>query len=130
MKKLALTLAIALTGSVAVAQEADDTTNCIFLPGLDSTEVVDASTILFYMNNGTIYRNVLPHRCPGLEFDETFLYRVPTNQLCSVDVITVLTPMGRGFMPGPSCGLGKFQSISEEAAEEIKVAAEQAADID
>lgn len=116
----------AALGSVsAVSQEPDEMVNCVSLSRVDRTEVIDDSTILFYMNGNDIYRNVLPHRCPGLDRQQPFMYRVTTTQLCNVDVITVLDNIGSGFMPGASCGLGKFQPISEAAAEEIKEIAER-----
>lgn len=97
----------------------EDMVNCVSLSRVDDTQVVDEQTILFYMNGNDIYRNVLPHRCPGLDSNSTFMYRVTTTQLCSVDVITLLEDFGSRFMPAASCGLGKFQPISEAAAEEI-----------
>lgn len=121
-------LAAALVGGHAGAQDATDMVNCVSLSQVDRTEVVDDTTILFYMRGNEIYRNVLPHRCPGLRRDEAFMYRVTTSQLCNVDVITVLDRIGAGFMPGASCGLGKFQPISEAAVEELKEAAERSAD--
>ena len=104
----------------------EEMVNCVSLTQIDRTRVVDDHTLLFYMRNDDIYRNVLPHRCPGLDNQQRFMYRVPITQLCSVDVITVLDDLGSGFMPGASCGLGKFQPISETMAEEIIAAAERA----
>ena len=120
----------ALLAAPAGAQDTTDLVNCISLTRVDNTEIVDENTILFYMRGNEIYRNVLPHRCPGLRAGETFMYRVTTSQLCNVDVITVLDRIGAGFMPGASCGLGKFQPISEAAVEELKAAAERGEDDD
>jgi hypothetical protein len=80
---------------------------------------VDEDTILFYARNGDVYRNDLPHACPSLEFEDRFMYRTALTQLCDVDVITVLDDVGFGFMPGASCGLGKFQPIGEEEADDL-----------
>jgi hypothetical protein len=115
-------------GQQAGAQSPDDMVNCVSLSRVERTEIVDDNTILFYMRGNQIYRNVLPHRCPGLGREQTFMYRVSTTQLCNVDVITVLDRIGAGFMAGASCGLGKFQPISEAAVEELKAAAERGAD--
>jgi len=84
-------LAAALVGGRASAQDPADMVNCVSLSQVDRTEVIDDTTILFYMRGNEIYRNVLPHRCPGLRRDEAFMYRVTTSQLCNVDVITVLS---------------------------------------
>ena len=47
------------------------------------------------------------------------------NQLCDVDVTTVLQDVGFGFLPAASCGLGKFQPIEAQAAEQLLSRAEQ-----
>lgn len=98
-------------------QRATDAEHCVNLSRIDRTEVVDDRTILFYMLGDDIYRNALPHRCPGLEWEESFMYRSSLNQLCNVDIITVLDDIGFGFRGGMSCGLGMFHPISEEEAE-------------
>jgi len=89
---------------------------CISLTRIDHTRVVDERTILFYMLGDDIYLNRLPHRCIGLRKGKTFMYKTSLNQLCNVDIITVLDDIGFGFSRGASCGLGSFQPIGEEAA--------------
>jgi hypothetical protein len=98
--------------------------NCINLNQIDRTDVVDDDTILFYMRGKEIYENDLPNKCPELRSEDRFMYRTSTSQLCNVDTITVLNDLGFGFVPGASCGLGKFAPISEEAAEELLKTAE------
>lgn len=93
---------------------------CISLTRLESTSVIDDENILFRMRDGTIYRNELLHKCPGLRFEETFLYRTYVGQLCNLDLITVLNDAGFGFTHGPSCGLGQFYPISEDEAKMLK----------
>lgn len=127
---LAAPAAILAQQDESEAAAAENMVNCVSLSRVDRTRVVDEHTILFYMRGGEIYRNVLPHRCPGLDSNSTFMYRVATPQLCNVDVITLLDDFGTRFMPGASCGLGKFQPISEAAAEEIIAAAEDGDDAD
>ena len=84
--------------------------SCIQLTSIRSSRVRDDSTIDFYMAGGKVYRNKLPHSCPGLGFEERFSFATSLSQLCSVDIITVLrSPPG---ISGPSCGLGTFQPIS------------------
>lgn len=119
---LALAVAAALASAPAATQRVDDAEearDCINLMSIDRTRVPDEDTILFYMRDGAVYRNELPNRCPNLDFEERFMYRVTMNRLCAVDVITVLDDVGFGFLPGASCGLGKFQPISAEEAEHL-----------
>jgi hypothetical protein len=141
MRRFALTAplgaVIALATQVGFAQQNDDNARkdekpastqlerCVRLQQIDHTDVVDDNTILFYMRDGTILRNNLPQRCPDLKGQDRFMYRVSLPSLCDVDVITVLNDIGPGFMPGASCGLGKFQSISKETADEIKQVAQR-----
>jgi hypothetical protein len=123
-------LATALAGGIASADDrkmpedlefvSGPGEQCVSLARIDRTEVVDDQNILFYMNDGTIYRNHLPYRCPGLGVRESFMYRTSLNQLCNVDIITVLDDIGFGFSPGPSCGLGMFYPMSEEDVQMLK----------
>lgn len=85
--------------------------SCIMLRNIRQTKVHDDYTIDFEMRGGKIYRNDLPRRCPGLAFEESFSYATSINQLCSVDIITVLNRGGVGLQPRASCGLGRFQEI-------------------
>jgi hypothetical protein len=93
---------------------------CVSLARIDRTEVIDDQNILFHMRGGKIYRNHLSHRCPGLGFHESFMYRTSLSQLCNVDIITVLNDIGFGFSPGPSCGLGLFYPVTKEDVRELK----------
>jgi len=70
--------------------------------------------------NGDLYRNQLPYRCPGLALHDTFMYRTSLNQLCHLDIITVMDSIGFGLSPGASCGLGHFYPITEEQAEKLR----------
>ncbi len=114
---------------VSMASVADDDNNqstesdskrCISLARIDSTHVLDDSNILFYMLGKKVYRNQLPHRCPGLARADSFMYKTSLSQLCNLDSITPLDNMGFGFIQGPSCGLGKFSPIDSERAKELK----------
>jgi len=111
---LPLTAAIAATpeeAPAAAAATAPDAGtpeyvgNCVRLHTIRSTKVIDGRTILFELNGNRVLVNRLPHNCPGLRFEKRFLYKTSLNQLCSQDIITVLTDIGRGA----SCGLGKFE---------------------
>ena len=80
--------------------------NCVMLSQVRSTKVFDDYNILFKMNGKKAYLNTLPLRCPRLGFEESFSYKVSTNQLCNVDLITVFD--ANSNIQGPTCGLGKF----------------------
>ena len=105
--------------------ESGEARNCVDLMRIDHTEVVDDDTVLFYMRNGGVFRNELRQSCPTLGFEERFMYRTTLTQLCNIDVLTVLQDVGFGFMPTASCGLGKFEPIDEQTADELIARAEQ-----
>jgi len=90
-----------------------DPVNCIDINRIRSSRVRDDRTIDFEMNGRDIYRNTLPNSCPGLGFEQRFAYKTSINQLCSVDIITVLQGAGPGLMQGASCGLGQFQKMQK-----------------
>ena len=85
--------------------------NCVAIRNIDYTRVRSDRVIDFYMKGGRVYRNDLGGRCPQLGFEERFTYSTSLDRLCSADIITVLTPAGRGA----SCGLGAFQPIATAA---------------
>jgi hypothetical protein len=83
---------------------------CIPLSTIRATHVRSDSVIDFVAAGGKVYRNELPHPCPGLGFEGRFLHRTSMNSYCSVDTITVLQspPMTHGA----TCGLGEFQPVT------------------
>ncbi len=105
---------------MAMADRETDAEHCVSLNLIDRTDVIDDRNILFYMRGDRVYRNILPHRCPGLAFEEKFMYRTSLGQLCDVDIITVLDDIGFGLRMGASCGLGMFYPITEQEAEDLK----------
>lgn len=102
--------------------EEEGVERCISLSRISRTEVLNDHNILFYMRGGQIYRNQLPHRCPGLRRQQPFMYRTSLSQLCDLDVVTVLHDHGFGFTPGASCGLGRFYPITKEEIKALKEA--------
>jgi hypothetical protein len=115
---MSLALLSASAAATAGAKKADNlrpagkAVDCVQLRQINNTRVRDDRTIDFHMLGGKIYRNTLPHSCPGLGFEEKFMYKTSLSQLCSVDIITVLTDAG-GLHRGASCGLGKFQPMEK-----------------
>ena len=85
--------------------------SCINLRSIRQSKVHDDYTIDFKMRNGDIYRNELPRRCSGLGFEESFSYKTSLGQLCSTDIIDVISNTGGRIETRGSCGLGKFQKV-------------------
>lgn len=129
---LILILAGAAGGTASLAQEDAaeqderdlEARHCIRINDIDDIDIVDADTLIFRMRGNTVYRNDLPHRCPGLKRNDTLMYRSSVGSLCSVDMVTVLQDWGFGFAPGASCGLGMFHPITEQIADEMLRAGE------
>ena len=93
---------------LADARPAGEAVDCIQTSRISHTKVRDSRTLDFHMRGGRVYRNSLPHECPGLAFEESFSYRTSIGRLCSVDHITVNSGSG---INGPSCALGAFQPV-------------------
>jgi hypothetical protein len=133
-KMLPLLLLVGMAGPGLAQDDADDAdqmeerdldaVQCVRINDIDDIDIVDSDTLIFHMRGDTVYRNDLPHRCPGLKADDTLMYRSSVGRLCSIDIVTVLEDWGFGFAPGASCGLGMFQPITEEIAEEMVRAGE------
>jgi hypothetical protein len=103
--------AIARERGIPAAREIGPPVNCIQLHSIQESRVRSDSVIDFRVSGRKWYRNTLPHSCPSLGFEERYSHRTSINQLCSVDIITVLQNYGGGLQSGASCGLGKFQPI-------------------
>jgi hypothetical protein len=94
--------AATLTGAAA---------SCIPLSQIQESRVRDDWTIDFHVGGDRWYRNTLPYRCNGLGFERAFSYATSLSQLCSTDIITVISS-GAGGGPRGSCGLGQFQPVT------------------
>jgi hypothetical protein len=117
----ALSALVVVAGPARSAGEAtNDTLSCVSLMRIESTHAVDDQTILFYMRNGDIYLNSLSSRAFGLSRNRPFMYKTSTGQLCNHDIITVLEPIGIGFMQGSWSSLGKFVPTDEAHADALK----------
>jgi hypothetical protein len=102
--------------ALAAYKPVGEAKNCISIASIRSTKVIDSNTIDFKTAGGKVYRNTLPHSCPGLGFEQRFSYRTSTSQLCSVDTIRVLQSYGGRLEAAGGCGLGKFQPMEKVAA--------------
>ncbi|MBK6706557.1 MAG: hypothetical protein IPG54_03370 [Sphingomonadales bacterium] len=99
--------------ALAAYEPVGEAISCVTLSQVRSSKVIDDRTIDFKMSNGKVYRNTLPHSCPGLASEERFSHHTSLNQLCSVDTIRVLQSFGSGLHEGAGCGLGKFQPMQK-----------------
>jgi hypothetical protein len=99
--------------SVPEAKPVGKAVSCIHLSSIRESRVRSDSVIDFKTNGNKWFRNTLPNSCPSLGFEERFAYKTSLNQLCSVDIITVL--QSPGISQGASCGLGQFQPIEAPA---------------
>jgi hypothetical protein len=82
------------------------TERCLYVRDIQSTDAVDETVILYRMRDGTIWRNELPRRCPGLG-TYPFVDAVRLSQVCAND-----QPL-RIPQTGASCTLGEFTLVEE-----------------
>jgi hypothetical protein len=111
MKAMAIAVAFAFTAGAAFAQPAPAHV-CLSVRDIDHTHAVDASTLLFYMRNGTVWQNKLPGPCPGLLFHGFAFTAHYTDEVCSnaqgISVIVTQQVCQLGpftpYMPGAAGG--------------------------
>jgi len=82
---------------------------CLSFIRIDRTKVWDDWHILFTMRNGDLWLNELPRKCSRLGREGSFMYKDSVNQLCNMDIISVLDTYTQS--KGPSCSLGEFQKV-------------------
>jgi hypothetical protein len=112
--------ACAATGSLQESHDGHEGVHCLSLSRIQNSEVLDNQHIVFRVNGGKSFLSTLPHKCPGLSRHDPYMYRTSLNQLCDLDIITVLRDSGIGLMPEASCGLGRFYAIDEQGIEDLK----------
>lgn len=119
----AINLITILSLSTAFAQQTgqvDQSVPCINKTRIQNVDIVDNKNIVFQTGINDYYLNTLPYACNGLKLNDSFMFRTSLNELCTVDVITVLDDIGPEFQTGPSCGLGRFEPVSEEEIKTLK----------
>ena len=88
---------------------------CLRLPNIRDIDALDDWTLLFEMRGQAYYVTHLTHQCPRLAVENRFTYTLRgIRRLCEHDLITVLSIDGRA---GATCGLSKFEELSEKEAE-------------
>lgn len=93
---------------------------CLNLNNIKQMTILDKQHIVFDMSGGKHYLNTLPYSCSGLHRSSAIMYRTSLNKLCDLDIITVLDDVGPGFRPLNSCGLGRFEAISDDEFRDLK----------
>lgn len=123
---LALTLLLG-SASAAGAQQAAAPADaagpkrCLDLIRIENTTVVDNKHIVFHLSGGQMYLNTLDHPCVGLNDHDPFSYEARMDQLCDLDMITVLHQQGGMLVrSGPSCGIGKFEKVTKDQVDMLK----------
>ena len=97
------------------ARQVGEPQNCIPITAISSTRIRDDWTIDFVRGaGGTVWRNTLPNRCPGLRSEDAFTYETSLTQLCNTDIIYVLNRIGGDLQRGAGCGLGMFVPVELE----------------
>jgi hypothetical protein len=96
---------------------------CVSLSRIQSTDIIDKQHILFRLTGKDLYVNTLPRACPGLTRGKPYMYRTSQNELCNLDMITVLEQAPFGLTAGATCGLGTFEPIDEEGVKELQAEA-------
>lgn len=99
---------------------------CILASSIRETEAVDDQNLLFFMRDRTVYRNHLPRKCPGLERENRFSYKLEgTRRLCSINTITIIEDgffggggLG-GLRDGFTCRLGEFVPLTPEEVADL-----------
>lgn len=90
--------------------------NCISLPRIRSTQILDDQTILFKLTDKSVYLNEFPHACPQLKSMDAYTHRSSLNKICSLDSIRVLDTTLVQELAG--CSLGKFELLKSKPAKD------------
>ena len=123
------TMAVTAVGNAALAREkmskedvlakyerTGELEHCIGLQLIRQTRILDDQTILIEVSNRTAYLNELPQKCPLLKSMDAYLHQTSINQMCDLDLITVIDTT-TGHQLG-SCMLGKFERLTEKPKED------------
>ncbi|MEP2725069.1 hypothetical protein [Roseibium sp.] len=93
-----------------MASVTGEAVSCISTASIRRSSVHDDRTIDFAVGSRT-YRNTLSPGCSRLGFEKAFTYQTSTSQLCSGEIIYVLSNIGGRPERGPGCSLGEFVPI-------------------
>jgi len=109
MKSFMIAAGFALVAASAAQAQPAPSSSPVCLRGTDikNTTTPDTRTILFKMNDGTIWRNDLKNDCPQLNFNGFAYVATPPDQICgNLQAIRVLRT-------GSVCLLGPFTKVKD-----------------
>ncbi len=104
---LACILGLTISAQTASADQPTRHTVCLNAGDIDHNSYPDDHTILFHMKGGKvrIWRNDLPHACPGLKVEQGVAMEIHGGTICSnAQIVYVL----RRWTP---CVLGRFTPV-------------------
>lgn len=101
-------LAKALDGRVA-----GEPVNCINLRDIQSSQIIDKTAIVYEGPRGIVYVNTPQSGASSLRDGQVLVTKTIGNQLCSIDVVTLVDSASR--MQDGWVGLGKFVPYTKVA---------------
>lgn len=108
-------LCLPLDAAVADEEAAEQQSKrCINSRTIRRTDVVNDDIVIFHVQGGRIYLNVLARTCKGLSREGRFSYVTHTRSICAYDQINVLKESGTGIYEGRACKLGRFRPMTSE----------------
>ena len=99
---LCLAAALLMSAWVGAQPPTPSAPICLRATDIDSTSISDNHTIIFRMNNGARWKNVLQAECPGLRVAGGFDYAIRGGEVCANE-----QPIRVRGMPA-TCFLGPF----------------------
>lgn len=87
---------------------------CLDTMRIQNTRTPDDRTILFYMNDGKIWKNTLKNKCVGLTFNGFSYEPMPPHQICD-NMQTI-----RVIRDGTVCMMGAFEPYTPPPKEKPK----------
>jgi hypothetical protein len=90
------------TATTAGAQTGGGNGVCLPAAQIDHTEILDDSTIVFYMRSGKAYINKMRFPCSSLKIEDGFAYETDISEVCSASQTI------RVLRSGNYCELGQF----------------------
>jgi hypothetical protein len=107
MKRLLIAAVLAAVPlGACLAQSPPAKPVCLNATDIKNTGVIDNRTVMFFMNNGTAWKNTLEADCPGLKMADGFDYTINGGTVCARE-----QPIR--VHDGPSrCFLGDFTQVT------------------
>jgi hypothetical protein len=96
------------------ATSGGDRTMCLDASHIASTSVISDQAIMFRMDNGQVWTNILRRACPGLKFENAFSEEIRGGEICAnAQMIHVLRR-------GTPCFLGQFTPYAKPVDGSVK----------